>query len=454
MQNYKLSVSKNGKKYSIVFKAETEKDARNKVHDEWYSILGIEELSSKVNIWSTFFFTAETDKWELKKWRIVWEDIFKVYVKLRKDLEYTVKYLYSENDKDFDEEKKVNVIKNLEEEYALLFTWKKQDNLDKLREKIKKDKDESIKNKNFYLKKELSTTYELIDFILKKLEGLLSGNSWIILELDQKEKLKTIYNWIIKLKKSTNISKLKIIWETALIKIWEIELREVEDSHKEINKKLLNETNSLLRKIWSKENFIEKDKDLWIMFNNFINKIYWYLSVLKKEKKEKVDKHTHLYVKNMLFLKRYREKLRENNIFILKNLGTILFNKELSIDTFIKRKVIKQNIILLKAKEKWTSFSYTYVKKGVDNIKKLLLDFIKNIKEYLFVVIFIYTILFLGSLNINYYYHLYESNFQWIFYFIITFFIYIILYLTRNLALMILNFAILFFIVIFWVVNF
>jgi hypothetical protein len=34
MKNYKLSVSKNGRKYTIVFKAETEKDARNKVHDE------------------------------------------------------------------------------------------------------------------------------------------------------------------------------------------------------------------------------------------------------------------------------------------------------------------------------------------------------------------------------------------------------------------------------------
>jgi len=34
MQNYKLSVSKNGKKYTIVFKAETEKLARERVHNE------------------------------------------------------------------------------------------------------------------------------------------------------------------------------------------------------------------------------------------------------------------------------------------------------------------------------------------------------------------------------------------------------------------------------------
>jgi hypothetical protein len=54
----------------------------------------------------------------------------------------------------------------------------------------------------------------------------------------------------------------------------------------------------------------------------------------------------------MLFLKRYKEKLKENNIFIIKNLFKILFNKDIRIDTFIRRKVLKQNIYLLKAKEK------------------------------------------------------------------------------------------------------
>jgi hypothetical protein len=34
MQNYKLSVTKNGKKYTIIFKAENEKTARERVHKE------------------------------------------------------------------------------------------------------------------------------------------------------------------------------------------------------------------------------------------------------------------------------------------------------------------------------------------------------------------------------------------------------------------------------------
>jgi len=454
MKNYKLSVSKNGRKYTIVFKAETEKDARNKVHDEWYSILSIEEMSAKENIWNTFLFTAKTDNGSFKKWKIVWNDIFKVYVKLRKNLEYNVLSLYSENDKDLSDEKKQIIISDLKEEFNLLYSWKKKDNLDKLREKIKKDNNENSKNKNFYLKKELENTYKLIDFILVKLEKLLSWDTWININNEQKEKIKKIYNSIIKLKKSTNISKLKIIWEAALIKIWELELKELDKKHKNISSDLLKETNYLLKKIWSKESFIEKDKNLWYKIAVFSNKLGNFFKSLKKSKADYTDIHTHMYVKNMLFLKRYKEKLNENTKFILKNFIKIIFNKNLRTDIFIKRKVIKQNIILLKAKEKWISYSYTFIKKWTNKIIYYFIKFFNNIREYLFLVIFIYILLFLTSLNINYYYDFYKSNFEWLFYFLVLFFLYLILYLVRNFILMFFSFAILFIVVIFWVVNF
>ena len=82
MENFKLSVSKNGKKYNIVFKAENEKEARDRVHKEWYSILSVEKISEESNIWNTFYFTAYTQNGDLKRWRIVWDDIFKIYIKL------------------------------------------------------------------------------------------------------------------------------------------------------------------------------------------------------------------------------------------------------------------------------------------------------------------------------------------------------------------------------------
>ena len=452
MQNYKLSVSKKGKKYTIVFKAETEKIARQKVHDEWYSILSIEILNTKEKIWNTFIFKVLTENWEEKKWKLVWDDLFKAYVKLRKDLDYDVLELYNEEEKDkLNDNQKSVMITDLKDEYELVFA-KKKAKVVKLEELYDLPKEKKLDN--FYLKKELSETYKLIDFILEKLEKLLSWELDITLKNEQKEKLKTIYNSIIKLKKSTNIAKLKIIWELALIKIWKIELDALEEKQEEWNKELLKETNSLLKKIGSKKSFIEKNKDINYLFKNFKNKIIWYFSIFKKHKTEEIDKQTHSYVKNMLFLKRYNEKLHENTLFIIKNLFNLIFNKTLRDDTFIRRKVLNQNIYLLKAKEKWVNYSYTFIKKGFSNIKKILFWFINNIKEYLFVVIIIYILLFITLLNINYYFDLYNANYQGIFYFIITFIVYIILYISRNLLLIALNFVILFFIVIFWVVNF
>lgn len=456
MQNYKLAVTKNGKKYTIVFKAETEKLARERVHSEWYSILSIEEILKKDNIWNIFLFTAKTKSGDLKQWKIAWDDIFKIYIKLRKNLEYDVKVLYSEKDSNLKIEDKERIIKDLEEEYAILYKWKKVDKKEELRKKIIEQKKEKTNSDNFYLKKELDETYKLINFVLLKLQNLLDDKTPIKINNNQKELLKTVYNSIIKLKKSTNLSKLKEIWELALIKVWRIELNEVEKKQEDNSKKLLKETNILLKRLWSKESFIEKNKDIWYIINNFFEKLNKYFISIKTTKKKKVqiDKNSHSYIKNVLFLKRYKEKLKENNIYILKNFFTILFNSELRTDLLIRRRVIKQNITLFKAKEKWIWFSYTSVKKGINKIVDWILKFLSNIKQYLFFVIMWYTLIFIIFINLNYYYGFWKSNYQWIFYFLIIFFVYLILYFTRNLILLVLNFVILFFIVIFWVVNF
>lgn len=455
MQSYKLSVSKNGKKYTIVFKAENESMARERVHKEWYSILTVEEVTNKEIIWNIFLFSAYNNIWELKHWKIAWDDIFKIYVKLRKNLEYNVTSLFSEADKDLDQIEKDKIIKNLEEEYNIYYSSNKDEKLNKFNEKIKEEIEEKKLEDNFYLKKELEETYKLISLVLLKLQNLLVWDSKIEIDFDQKEKLKNIYNSIIKFKKSTNVSKLKEIWELALLKIWKIELDDIEKKHNENSKILLKDTNILLKKIWSKETFIEKDKDVMYIVSNFFSWIKSYLSYLKEKKQDiEVDKHSHSYIKNILFLKKYKEKLRENDLYILKNFPILLINNEKRQDTFIRRKVIKQNITLFKAKEKGIWFSYTSVKKGIVKIIEYILSFIKNFRSYLFIVIFIYTLLFISFINLNYYYNFSNSNYDWIFFFIVLYLVYLVLYFARNILLLILNFVILFFIIIFWVVNF
>jgi hypothetical protein len=61
------------------------------------------------------------------------------------------------------------------------------------------------------MKKELEQTYKLIDFVLEKVRNLIENKEISDLDLEQKEKLKTVYNSVIKIKKTTNINKLKEI---------------------------------------------------------------------------------------------------------------------------------------------------------------------------------------------------------------------------------------------------
>ncbi|MDP2090415.1 MAG: hypothetical protein Q8K30_02355 [Candidatus Gracilibacteria bacterium] len=455
MQSYKLSVSKNGKKYTIVFKAENELMARERVHKEGYSILGVEEVKNKEIIGNIFYFSAYNNIGELKNGKIAGDDIFKIYVKLRKSLEYNVISLFSESDKDLSQEDKDKILKNLDEEYNIYYINNKDLKLEKLNEKLNLDKQEKNDGDNFYLKKELEETYKLISLVLLKLQKLLTGDTQIEIDIEQKEKLKNIYNSIIKFKKSTNVSKLKEIGELALLKIGKIELEDIEKKHKDSSKILLKETNLLLKRLGSKEAFIEKNKDIIYIISTFLNKVKLYISDIKVKKEElEIDRHSHSYIKNILFLKKYKEKLRENDIFILKNFLLLLINSEKRQDTFIRRKVIKQNITLFKAKEKGIGFSYTSVKKGIFKLIDFILSFIKNFRSYLFIVIFIYTFLFLLFINLNYYFSFSNSNYDGIFFFIILYLVYLVLYFARNLLLLILNFAILFFIIIFGVVNF
>ena len=455
MPNYKLSVSKDNKRYSIIFKADNEAIARERVHREWYSILGIEELKDQENVWNTFLFEAYKN-WELKYWKIAWDDIFKVYVNLVKNLEYDVVHVYSEKDKWLSTEQKDKIVEELKEEYNLFFQ-KRRDKIDDLRDKIKKEKWEDINIDQFYMKKELEDVNKLIVHVLVKLESMILWNSIVELNLEQKQKLENIYNSIIKLKKSTNISKLREIWERALQKIWKLELEKLEETKDDKNRELLKETNKLLKELWSKDRFIEKDRDFWYQTKQFFDYLKSFFVKKKKIKQENVeiDKESHSYVKNQLYLSKYEEKLRENRIYTTKNFFKLLFNKELRKMNSLKRSVIKQNIFLLKSRLEWKTISYSFVSKWFLWIFSTINGMIDFLKKNLFYIIFIYIIVFLLLLNLTYTFWIsFNYNISWVFLFLILLFAYIFISFSKNIFFVILNFALFVFIVILWVINF
>jgi hypothetical protein len=454
MQKFKISVSKWGKKYTLVLSELNEIQARDRVHKEWYSILSIEEIwNDNTIVWHKYTFEWEKD-WEIKKWKILWNDIFKVYVKLKKDLGYNIRVLYPENEESLDESWKEKIIKELEEEYNI-FEWKwKKSKKEELKENIEKNRENKKELENFYLKKELGEIYKLIDFVLEKLKNLVDDKEIKWLALEQKEKIKNIYNSIVKLKKTTNIAKLKEIWEIALLKAWKLELRSLEKNQDDEARELLKETNRLLRKIGSKKQFIEKSKDVSFILSSFFTGINdsfrSFIGKIEKSRSMKIDKSSYSYIKNERLLKKYKEKLHLNGICVLKS----IFSQEKREKYLLKRSVIKQNILLLLAKKKWVSFSYTFLKKGYKKILEKVLRLLSRIREYLFYILVLYSVIFLFYINYIFYYKAEIFNYNWFFYFIVLLILYFTLSLSKNLIFIVLNFSFFFFLVVFWLINF
>lgn len=458
MQNFKVEVSKDWKKYTFVIKSNSELELKEKLHKEWYSILTISEIGNIEVSGQSFYFEIIDNNWEEKKWNIKSNDILKAYIKLKDELWYKVKYIYDKID--YSELEKINLINIIEKQY-IIYKW---NNINK--NEIKKENENETKKdqkqENFYAKKELEETYKLIEFILKKLKNIIDLKIDKELTRDELEKLTSVYNNIIKIKTSSNISKLKEIWELALKKIWEIELRVLENKKTKELSLVLNETNKLLKKIWSKKTFIERDKDLIYLSKKFINKLKKFFdNNFKKEIKEKkeLDKKTYYYQKNLLLLNRYKKLRKKLKKEFYLNLNKYLFSSEENkkyVELFkIKTNLVNQNIELLNLKISEENFSYTRVVNTYEKYLRLLNDIFYIIKKPIFYFLFLYSLFFIFFLNLNNFLNLkYNINFITIKYLIFLILIYLFLNFSKSLKTIIFNFAIFSFIFIFFMVNF
>jgi len=458
---YKVSVSKWQKKYTIVLNADSDVLAKKKVHDEWYSILGVKKIDDTKIEGHKFLFEAIDKNWGIKKWKVVANDPFKVYVKLREWLWYNVKFLYSEEDIDKSEWEKLDILENLKGQYELYFAHNKKNRSSDSKEHIKEKEVNKKKLENFYLKKELDQTYRLIDFVLIKLKNVLEKAEDKDVNKEKKEKIQKLYNAIIKVKKSTNISKLKEVWELALKKIWEIELSIVEKYKDKDSKKLLKETNSLLKKIGSKEHFVEKDKDISYILHKIWEKIKDKVSFKMWKKSDWLDRESTSYWKTKLLIEKYQEKQKQNKLNILKNFYVFILpiwkNKEKAENLILRKKVINQNIVILKAKVTGKLVSYTKVIKWYNNFLHLLILLLKNINKYINIFIYISSILiilYFTGLKIGINFNFINFNIDAILTLVGIFILNILISLTSWVKTMILNIALYMFLLILWVVNF
>lgn len=454
MQKYKITATKNQKKYSLVLSAESQKEAQEKVHNEGYSILKIELFDTSKTLKNSsvrrFIFLWEK-WWEQKKWIIMWDDIFKLYVKLRDELDYTIFELYPEDDSLYEkQDERKKLVSNLEAWYIL----QKQSSpvvKEKKQEKTKEQNMNSVGvSGDFYLKKQLESTYTLIDAVIAKFHTLFKERENFHIDDETYKKLQDIYTKLISIKSTTNLPKLKEVWELALIKLAQVELRWLQYEKKEQAQDYLKETNKLLKKIGSKEQFRDPETDMILYITQTFHNLIDWLKIsnikesLKRDEKKVVDTETYDYLKLILQIEKYEKKLKEVNIAILK--GFIIFfnpfsHSEEKTKIFLKKKVIEQNISILKAKKSGHISSYTSMRKWFQKTLDSIADFLQFIESLSLVFVSLFSFLLLLSISFP---SLITLNISTLPYFLLFFLLLILTEIRRHLI--VLSFYIVFFV--------
>lgn len=221
------------------------------------------------------------------------------------------------------------------------------------------DSREKEAEREFYVKKQLDETHKLIESAIKKAEYIFTKKEEFKIDSETLHKLQKIYEKLIHLKGSTNLAKLKEIGEVALSKIGELELRFLEEQKDEGTRALLKETNALLKKLGSDKHYIEQDRDIKkqfkILVNDSLEKIKRSPKKISKIKKSKQEGISYDDIKTEMILKKYEAKLKENTEKIKKKLPifiNFISENEEKDDLLIRRKVINQNIKLLRVKKR------------------------------------------------------------------------------------------------------
>lgn len=213
-----------------------------------------------------------------------------------------------------------------------------------------------------FIGKEIQKYYGLIDKILQKIENILNTYGQNI-DIDRRMKLQDFLVALKQLKNTTNIDKLRIVSENALLKIGELELEFIQSNKAEKKQNFLNETNVLLKQFGSGTKIRNPETDILMKLQRMVKNAYE-IYIQKKEHsvvEKKIDTQSFIFFKNLRELNLYKEKLRsvQKDLFM----ATLLFKKDKIARLVIRKKLIVQNIQLIEKRIKNVTFSYTSIAK-------------------------------------------------------------------------------------------
>ena len=385
---FRAVCSKWNQKLTLSLSANNIDEARSLLHDQGYSIMEIKELSEIEVSGSNFFYFDVMLNGQLKSGKIQSDDIFKAYKKLYEDLGYDIIYIYTSEGM-VEEQKKVITAK-VKDGYQL---YKQSLGINVNEKKLTEKENDEIEISPQVLK-EIEQYNHVLDSTIEKIQNLILKHHTTI-TVDQKRELEVLVGSLIQTKWASNLGKLKNIVEQALTKIGKIESELIKNGIDGEKKKLLDETNSLLKQIGSSERITSEQKptfDIGKALGGFLDSLQKKKSTI--EQKKKVDTNSFIFYKNLRELNIYKENLNTTEILLLKALFKFQFSQVKRL--LLKKKLLQQNITIIDNRIHNRNISYTKVVKGTTYYLDRLFYFFQKLTDILLYSLLLYVITYIG----------------------------------------------------------
>lgn len=401
MANFIAICSKNGQRVELSLSRPTLEEAKQELHNQGFAIIEIQEdawiaIKPEDASLSTFYFEIEID-WRRKNGQIKSSDSFRAYIKLVDDLHYQVISL-CDNPTASEEEKKF-FTNRIREMYAVFKDRGPKEKPQSQKEaSVPKgpDADPAAHDPTSVLARQVAKYHALIEKIVVKIEFLLARYSEQLWE-DRTFRLKELTTQLKQLKNITNPDKLKIVGETALDRIGQLEIELIEKGFITEKKEALGQTNVLLREIGSRKRIILPEDDFVIQIKSFWKGFQEnYLSKGVKNVSKAVSPESasgeFLYFKNVRELKAYEAKKSEINHELFR--GFLKLKGEKKERLILKRKLVDQNIELLTNRIKNRSVSYVKLKRGASRYSESFFFLCRSLGDFFTYSIFVYALLY------------------------------------------------------------
>lgn len=348
-----------------------EESAKENLHAQGYSIIEIQNTTPPSSQWTGTFFYFTAIIWGVEKsWKIFSDDIFRAYVKLIDDLKYDVQKIYSNPDATIEEV--IYTTAKIKESYL---EYKKKElerpkaelkEEEKARKNMEKKGVDTVEKGAGVLEREVLKYQTIINRVVQKLENFVEFHAHIFWE-ERTNTLKELLLALKQLRKSTNINKLKIIWEASLVKIGSLELEISESLHVKEREEFLKQTNQLLKDLWSSKQIGGNFENAKEKLKVFFWEVFWQDETEEVITQEVGINKNYLYWKNLRDYSIYKEKLKE----VQKELfSSIFWNRDKRRKLLLKKKLILQNISIIQSRIEKKKISYTRIVKGISYYNK------------------------------------------------------------------------------------